>query len=144
MAHGTFPKRVVKQVGAHKNNGHGHAGCWSRNESAQKQTNVSIENTESEGLRRRRGNTATSTHGNTDNEATYETNKWTTENELQPTTIQNEEERLRYADPLNLFGVPPPALRVAQTKSRSAIAYYVEVANLAREIMKITNNEQSK
>ena len=113
------------------------------NESSQKQTNMIIENTESEGLRRRRGNTATSTHGNTDNEATYETNKWTTENELQPTTIQNEEERLRYADPLNLFGVPPPALRVAQTKSRCAIAYYVEVANLAREIMMITNNEQS-
>ena len=115
------------------------------NESAQKQTNVSIENTKSEGLRRRRGgNTATSTHGNTDNEATDETNKWTKENVAQPTTIQNEEERLRYADPLNLFGVPPPALRVAQTKSRCAIAYYVEVANLAREIMMITNNEQSK
>ena len=111
------------------------------NESSQKQTNMIIENTESEGLRRRRGNTATSTHGNTDNEATDETNKWTTESE-QP-TIQNEEERLRYADPLNLFGVPPPALRVAQTKSRCAIAFYVEVANLAREIMMITNNEQS-
>ena len=108
------------------------------NESAQKQTNISIESTESEGLRRRRGNTATSTNGNTDNEATDETNKWTTENEP---TIQNEEERLRYADPLNLFGVPPPALRVAQTKSRCAIAYYVEVANLAREIMKITNQQ---
>ena len=113
------------------------------NESAPKQTNISSI-TESEGLRRRRGGntaTATSTHGNTDNEATDETNKWTTENELQPTIIQKEEERLRYADPLNLFGVPPPALRVAQTKSRCAIAYYVEVANLAREIMKITNQQ---
>ena len=100
------------------------------------QTNRTIENKESEGLRRRRGNT--------DNEATDETNKWTTENVAQPTTIQNEEERLRYADPLNLFGVPPPALRVAQTKSRSAVAYYVEVANVAREIMKITNYEQSE
>ena len=55
--------------------------------------------------------------------------------------MDDEEERLRYANPLNLFGVPPPALRVAQAKSRTAIAYYVEVANLAREIMKITNNQ---
>ena len=57
--------------------------------------------------------------------------------------MDDEEERLRYANPLNLFGVPPPALRVAQAKSRSAIAiaYYVEVANLAREIMKITNSQ---
>ena len=112
------------------------------NESAH--TNRTIENKESEGLRRRRGNTVTIDGGNTDNEATDETNKWTTENVAQPTAIQNEEERLRFADPLNLFGVPPPALRVAQTKSRSAVAYYVEVANVAREIMKITNNEQSK
>jgi len=57
--------------------------------------------------------------------------------------MDDEEERLRYANPLNLFGVPPPALRVAQAKSRSAIAiaYYVKVANLAREIMKITNSQ---
>ena len=109
------------------------------NESAQKQTNIIIESTESEGLRRRRGGNTAATTSKTDNEATDETNKWTTEN---VPTIQNEEERLRYADPLNLFGVPPPALRVAQTKSRSAVAYYVEVANLAREIMKITNQQQ--
>ncbi|KAL7501076.1 hypothetical protein ACHAWT_009147 [Skeletonema menzelii] len=40
-------------------------------------------------------------------------------------------------DPLQLFGVPPPALRVAQSHSRDALAYYVEVANVARKIMTI-------
>lgn len=83
---------------------------------------------ESEGLRRRRG-------GNRDANEDDRASKWTSERE---DVVDEEERRLRNADPLNLFGVPPPALRVAQAKSRSAVAYYVEVANLAREIMKIT------
>eukprot|EP00579_Thalassiosira_antarctica_P015060 CAMPEP_0201940614 /NCGR_PEP_ID=MMETSP0903-20130614/45543_1 /ASSEMBLY_ACC=CAM_ASM_000552 /TAXON_ID=420261 /ORGANISM="Thalassiosira antarctica, Strain CCMP982" /LENGTH=242 /DNA_ID=CAMNT_0048482457 /DNA_START=17 /DNA_END=745 /DNA_ORIENTATION=- len=98
-----------------------------REKGSQEQINImTADNKENEGLRQRRGNVETD-------------DKWTSE---EPTgAMDDEEERLRYADPLNLFGVPPPALRVAQAKSRSAIAYYVEVANLAREIMKITNNQ---
>jgi len=90
--------------------------------------NSMAENKENEGLRRRRGESEGKTNI---------LNKWTSEEANN--TIDDEEERLRNVDPLNLFGVPPPALRVAQAKSRSAIAYYVEVANLAKEIMKITN-----
>lgn len=46
-----------------------------------------------------------------------------------------------YSDPLQLFGIPPPSLRVAQSHSRDALAYYVEVANLARQIMNIVVRE---
>lgn len=53
--------------------------------------------------------------------------------------LEENEERLRNSDPLSLFGVPPPALRVAQTKSRGAVAYYVEVANLSRRMIEIMN-----
>ena len=73
------------------------------------------------------------------------TNEWTTEEDA-PTSSDknNEEEQLQQkqcTDPLNLFGIPPPVLRIAQAKSRSAIAYYVEVANLAREIIRIMNEK---
>lgn len=60
--------------------------------------------------------------------------KWTEES-----YANNVEEQLRSSDPLTLFGVPPPALRIAQAQSRDAVAYYVEVANLALQIMSITN-----
>jgi hypothetical protein len=81
------------------------------------------EKKETDGLRRR-GN-APQTTNNTESE------KWTEE-------MADEEEQLRSADPLTLFGVPPADLRVAQARSRDAIAYYVEVANLAQEILRLT------
>jgi hypothetical protein len=67
-------------------------------------------------------------------------NEWTSENATDVVEGGDDataERRLRNADPLNLFGVPPPALRAAQAESRGALAYYVEVANLAMEIMRI-------
>jgi hypothetical protein len=86
------------------------------------------EKKETDGLRRR-GN-APQTTNNTESE------KWTEE-------MADEEEQLRSADPLTLFGVPPADLRVAQARSRDAIAYYVEVANLAQEILRLTCSEKS-
>lgn len=79
-----------------------------------------------EGLRRR---------GKASNETQVDS-EWTNE-------LTVEEEQLRSADPLTLFGVPPVALRVAQAQSRDAIAFYVEVANLAQEILRITNATKS-
>ena len=104
---------------------------------------IATNNTENEGgLRRRKGGEKINT---TNDELS---NKWTIEQQEQEqeqqSIIQDDEEEKHVrncnANPLNLFGVPPPALRVAQSKSRSALAYYVEVANLAREILEITNN----
>lgn len=94
------------------------------------------DNKENEGLRRRRGGNNTAESNEDD-----ATSKWSSEMPKDTSDV-DEEEKLRNADPLNLFGVPPPALRVAQAKSRSAVAYYVEVANLAREIMRITNENK--
>ena len=105
----------------------------------------SLDNTNvNEGLRRRhQSTTATSTTATHNDNPDTKSNKWT---EDAPTfSNNNEEEQLQqqqYTDPLNLFGIPPPALRVAQSKSRSAIAYYVEVANLAKEIIRITNENE--
>ena len=81
------------------------------------------ERKETDGLRRR---------GNTSKDTNVESDKWTEE-------TTDEEEKMRSDDPLTLFGVPPAALRVAQTRSRDAVAYYVEIANLAQEILRITN-----
>jgi len=111
---------------------------------AQERTNIiditSIDNNANEGLRRRHQSTATTAQDNKKSVS----NEWTTElDALTSSNNNNEEEHLQqqHRDPLNLFGIPPPALRVAQTKSRSAVAYYVEVANLAREIIRITNEK---
>ena len=105
---------------------------------------ITTNNTENEGgLRRRKGGEKI----NTTNDDI--SNKWTIEQQEQEqqSIIQDDEEEKHVrncnANPLNLFGVPPPALRVAQSKSRSALAYYVEVANLAREILEITNNNDN-
>lgn len=106
---------------------------------------VGADNIESDGLRRRRKGKTEDTKSSSEdrsNKATSDVNKWTIEDETPNNTSNNDEEQsLQSADPINLFGVPPPALKVAQTKSRYAIAYYVEVANLAREIMNITNQK---
>jgi hypothetical protein len=99
-----------------------------------------------EGLRRRRRNNK-GTHNNINNDDVANTSsKWTTTEEQQQeqsdeegeTSSNNDNEQEKYhaaADPIQLFGVPPPALRMAQSYSRDALAYYVEVANLARQIM---------
>lgn len=101
------------------------------------ETFVAADEGENEGLRRRRRGDAAAGASSPEDES--RTNgEWTTE---EPVPAVCDEERLRDADPLNLFGVPPPALRAAQAESRGALAYYVEVANLAREIAKITNRE---
>eukprot|EP00970_Alexandrium_tamarense_P005688 scaffold933_cov190-Alexandrium_tamarense.AAC.8 len=102
----------MKEVGARNNDKYGARHVVSTNDN--------------DGLRRRGNAATTTTDDNID--------KWT-----QDITIDDEEEKLRTSDPLSLFGVPPPALRLAQSKSRDAVAYYVEVANLAREILRITH-----
>lgn len=78
-----------------------------------------VEKKETDGLRRR-GNNSQSRKS-----------EWTEESP--------DELKQILVDPLTLFGVPPPALRIAQARSRDSLAYYVEVANLAREIVRITN-----
>lgn len=82
-------------------------------------------NSNQEGLRRRKNKGG----GNNTDES-----KATTWIEEEPSTIESQK---ALQDPLQLFGVPPPALRVAQSHSRDALAYYVEVANVARQIMTI-------
>eukprot|EP00956_Cyclotella_meneghiniana_P031663 scaffold83778_cov73-Cyclotella_meneghiniana.AAC.9 len=87
-------------------------------------SSIDLGKKETDGLRRR---------GNVSSEDTkQESEKWTEE-------VLDGEEKLQSIDPLTLFGVPPASLRVAQARSRDAIAYYVEVANLAQEILSITN-----
>jgi hypothetical protein len=80
--------------------------------------NVDDENT---GLRRRKGNNDSEVHKDTDN-------AWTVENKAKD---YDEEELLRRADPLTLFGaMPPKELRQAQKEAVKALAAYVEAANL--------------
>ncbi|KAL7471966.1 hypothetical protein ACHAXS_012279 [Conticribra weissflogii] len=93
------------------------------------QPSYGAETNVSEGLRRR-GNATTSSRAEKP-----VCHAWTSEKMIGV----EEEENLRKADPLCLFGVPPSALRIAQTKARDAIAYYVEAANLAREIIRQTD-----
>jgi hypothetical protein len=54
-----------------------------------------------------------------------------------------EEEKLRTANPLDLFGgLPPPPLRAAQVQAREALVRYVEAANVAAEIIRLTNEAE--
>ena len=46
-------------------------------------------------------------------------------------------------DPIQLFGIPPPALRVAQTHSRLSLAYYIEAANLIQRMNHIMINNNN-
>jgi hypothetical protein len=73
------------------------------------------------GLRRRKGN-----NDNLDSEEND--NAWTVENTAGDL---DDEERLRRADPLTLFGaMPPKELRQAQKEAQKALAAYVAAANL--------------
>lgn len=110
------------------------------------ETTISINNNPNhiqEGLRRRRRNNK-GTDDIIENDEANTSSKWTTTEEQQhqseegESSSKNDNEQEKHhaaADPIQLFGVPPPALRMAQSYSRDALAYYVEVANLARQIM---------
>ena len=96
--------------------------------------------TSSTGLRQRKKNVQTTAGQNKTEE---ETGKWTEEvppQNVKLTPEQLEEEKLRTASPLDLFGgLPPPSLRAAQIEAREALAKYVEAANYAAEIIRLTN-----
>ena len=65
--------------------------------------------------------------------ATSKKQEWTEE------TSPDEDDRLRNADPLDLFGaLPPRDLRTAQKEARKALAAYIEAANLAAAILSVT------
>ena len=92
----------------------------------------SRDNGESAGLRRQRGRGRT-----VDPADAHDGRAVASERAIEEVAGDDEEQRRREADPLQLFGVPPPALRSAQAEARLAMAYYVEVANLAQEMAEI-------
>ena len=77
-----------------------------------------------------------------------EKSKWTEEIPPQSSKLtpeELEEEKLRTANPLDLFGgLPPPSLRAAQVQAREALAKYVEAANVAAEIIRLTNEAEKQ
>ena len=111
------------------------------NDDATLSTAISADATSSTGLRQRKKNVQTGT-GQTKTEE-EQSSKWTEEvpsHNVKLTPEQLEEEKLRTANPLDLFGgLPPPSLRAAQIEAREALAKYVEAANYAAEIIRLTN-----
>ena len=101
--------------------------------------------TSSTGLRQRKKTAQTATGRNKKEE---ETGKWTEEvppQNVKLTPEKLEEEKLRAANPLDLFGgLPPPSLRAAQIEAREALAKYVEAANYAAEIIRLTNGAEER
>jgi len=61
-------------------------------------------------------------------------------------TYDNDEfQKVRDMDPIDMFGaLPPPALRLAQIKSRESLISYIEAANLAVAILRITGAKDKK
>lgn len=102
--------------------------------------------TSSTGLRQRKKTAQTAAGRNKKEEE--ETGKWTEEvppQNVKLTPEQLEEEKLRTANPLDLFGgLPPPSLRAAQIEAREALAKYVEAANYAAEIIRLTNGAEER
>ena len=94
-----------------------------------KDDNVGTETTS--GLRRRKGG------NDKDNEAIENNdpkNDWTVVDNNDSEAMEKEE-RLRKADPLDLFGaMPPQELRNAQKEAKRALEYYVGAANLLAAI----------
>jgi hypothetical protein len=65
------------------------------------------------------------------------TAEWTEEQPL------NEDDLLKIADPVDLFGAfPPRDLIASQKDAKKALAEYVEAANLARAILQVTNQKK--
>lgn len=95
-----------------------------------------------EGLRqRRRGE-----QKNKDKVDTTRSSEWITESDhsneediLPSTIMQQQQQQVDIVDPIQLFGLTPPALRVAQSRSRLALGYYIEVANLITQMNTIMN-----
>ena len=94
-----------------------------------------------EGLRqRRRGE-----QKNKDKVDTTRSSEWITESDhsneedILPSTIMQQQQQVNIVDPIQLFGLTPPALRVAQSRSRLALGYYIEVANLITQMNTIMN-----
>ena len=104
--------------------------------------------TSTTGLRQRRKNVPPSGQNAKDKDGNSEDSKWTEEipsetDKLTPEEL--EEEKLRTANPLDLFGgLPPPSLRAAQDKAREALVKYVEAANVAAEIIRWTNEAEMR
>ena len=94
-----------------------------------------------EGLRqRRRGE-----QKNKDKVDTTRSSEWiaesdhSNEEDILPSTIMQQQQQVNIVDPIQLFGLTPPALRVAQSRSRLALGYYIEVANLITQMNTIMN-----
>mmetsp|Transcript_41633 Transcript_41633/g.47309 ORF Transcript_41633/g.47309 Transcript_41633/m.47309 type:complete len:199 (-) Transcript_41633:104-700(-) len=55
--------------------------------------------------------------------------------------LSDDDEVLRKANPIDLFGAfPPRDLRKAQKEAQNALEYYINTANLATAILKVMNN----
>ena len=105
--------------------------------------------TRTTGLRQRKKNVPPSGQNARDKgDGNDEKDKWTEEipsetNKLTPEEL--EEKKLLTANPLDLFGgLPPPSLRAAQVKAREALVKYVEAANVAAEIIRLTNEAEKR
>lgn len=95
---------------------------------AQKENDVPTK-TNADGLRRR----------NKASEDTKTTTEWTQED------IPDEDDRLKSADPVDLFGAfPPRDLIASQKDAKKALAEYIEAANLARAILEVINANEKK
>ena len=105
--------------------------------------------TSTTGLRQRKKNASPSGQNTKENEdGTNEKSQWTEEIPSETTQLtpeELEEEKLRTANPLDLFGgLPPPSLRAAQVQAREALVKYVEAANVAAEIIRLTNEAEKR
>jgi len=98
----------------------------------------------SSGLRQRKNVPKTNATPSNSTAAAQGKSEWSEETPPAVLTGEEmEEEKLRNADPIDLFGgLPPPSLRVAQVKAREALASYVEAANRAAEILKMINEAE--
>jgi len=98
----------------------------------------------SSGLRQRKNTPKTNATPSNSTAAAQGKSEWSEETPPAVLTGEEmEEEKLRNADPIDLFGgLPPPSLRVAQVKAREALASYVEAANRAAEILKMINEAE--
>lgn len=108
------------------------SGSWELVDVVEKRKDIEEEKddaaaTSDTGLRNRKGNPKTEV-------------QWTLESEL-----EDEDEKILRADPIDLFGAfPPRDLRVAQREAKESIQRYIDAANAARSLLSLLEEKATE
>ena len=112
-----------------------------KEEEATATTSSSQKENHAQGIRQRKGVVTKEKDKKAPADNNGDNNKWTTE--LLDDEVLNEEDMLRKANPITLFGaLPSHDLRQAQKNATASLGAYIDAANFAVAILKLTETKK--